>query len=341
MKDKLGWANNLRAFATIGVIMLHVASTISLTYPAISKSFFLTSVFFDAAMRCCVPVFIMLSGSFALNNYDGRFKVFFIKLFYRIILPFLFWSIVYLFFFSWNELRDTNKSFMQLSSFVLEQFIVGTASHLWFVYVIISLYLIFPILSHWTKVATEKEYLFFMFLWIGSILINPFLSNYDTSFDISFFSGFLGFIVLGSYLFKTARRINSLLLITIFVAAFLFTAIQTYLISVHANELNETYMDNLSINVCLMAFSVYSLFKNESRFLNKFIREMIDLICKHSFGIYLSHLLILNVFLKIGWRFDFIHPLIGIPIITITCLIISWLLIVLMKKIPVLKLIAG
>ena len=138
--SKLSWANDLRAFATIAVIMLHVASTISLQYPAISKTYFFSSILIDSCLRWCVPVFIMLSGSFALEHYDGRFKDFFTKLFYRIILPFLFWSIVYILYFSYDELNDLHKNAGQLFAFIGKQFLSGTASHLWFVYIIVSLY---------------------------------------------------------------------------------------------------------------------------------------------------------------------------------------------------------
>jgi surface polysaccharide O-acyltransferase-like enzyme len=338
---KLSWPNDLRAIATIAVIVLHVASTISLQYPAISKSFFLTSVFFDSAMRWCVPVFIMLSGSFALEHYDGRMKIFFIKMFYRIILPFLFWSIVYLFFFSWSELTDPAKTAEQLFSFINQEFLAGTASHLWFVYIIVSMYLTFPFLSKWAKVATEKEYFLFLAIWLFFMLLDPYLSQFDSSIDYSYFSGYIGYIVLGNYLFKNHRKINKLLLVAIFLAGFLYTALSTYFISIHASENNETFMNNLSINVCLMAFSVYSFLKKSSFQMPSLWRRMIDLLCLHSYGVYLSHLLILNIFLLLGINFSFIHPLLSIPLITIATLLISVTLIIVMKKIPYLKSLAG
>lgn len=338
--DKLYWANDLRAFATIAVITLHVASTISLTYPAIPRPFLLTSVIYDSAMRWCVPVFIMLSGSFALEHYDGRMKQFFSKMFYRIILPFIFWSIVYLFFFSWNELAAQGKTARQLFSFIAGQFLTGTASHLWFVYIIVSMYLTFPFLSKWTKVATEKEYLFFLGLWLIFMVLEPYLTSYDTSFDFSYFSGYIGYIVLGNYLFKTHRKMNGLLLISLFLIALLYTAIRTYFISVQTNEDSETFMDNLSLNVSLMSFCVYLFFKNRN-ISHPLWRKLIDLLCLHSYGIYLSHLLILNIFLWAGLSFTFIHPLLSIPLITFTCLILSCALIVFMKKIPFLKSLAG
>lgn len=338
---KLPWANDLRACATIAVIMLHVASTISLEYPAIPKSYFFTSVFFDASMRWCVPIFIMLSGSFALEHYDGRIGKFFQKMFFRIVLPFLFWSVVYLFFFSWNQMMNPHITRAQLFSFILTQLLSGTASHLWYVYIIISLYLTFPFLSKWVKVAPEKEYIYFLSLWTILMLLNPYLENYDTSFDFSYFSGYLGYLILGNYLFKTSRKINPLLLTGIFAGAFLYTALRTYLISVVSKQSNELFLDNLSLNVYAMSFCVYLFFKNKSYIVHPWWRKMIDTICVHSYGIYLSHLLILNVFLWCGLSFSFIHPLVSIPLITLVSLIISCIFIIIMKKIPLLKYLAG
>lgn len=335
------WANNLRAIATIAVIMLHVASTISAFYPDIPKSFLLTGILFDSSARWCVPVFVMLSGSFALENYDNRLKNFFIKMFYRIVLPFIFWSIVYLLCFSWNEITDPNKTITQLFSFIGVQFLQGTASHLWFVYIIISMYITFPFLSKWTKVAVEKEYILFVSIWIIFLLLDPFLSVYDINFTYTFFSGFIGYIVLGNYLFKTPRKINNLLLIALFLAALLYTSIRTYFISINKNELDEFFMDNLSLNVCLMSFCIYLFFKNNKFFTSLASQKFISMICRHSYGIYLSHLLILNIFLWLGLNFYFIHPVLSIPLITIACLVISCGLIIGMKKIPFLKILAG
>lgn len=339
---KLSWANDLRAFAVIAVIVLHVDSTIAIDYPDIPNNYLLTSLFFDAAVRWCVPVFIMLSGSFALEHYDGRLKNFFIKMFYRIILPFLFWSIIYLLAFSWTKLNDPSKSTAQIVSFIGNQFLTGTASHLWFVYVIVSLYLTFPILSKWTKNAVEKEYIYFIGLWIIFIITGPYLSQYEhMNFDFSFFTGCLGFIILGNYLFKTNRKINRLALAVLFITAYLYTAIRSYFISVHTNEFNESFLENLSLNVALLSFCVYLFFKNHQYFTHPAWRRIMDIISANSYGIYLSHLLILNIFLWLGLSFCFAHPLFSIPLVTLACLVISTALVMVMKKIPFLKMLTG
>ncbi len=219
-----------------------------------------------------------------MENYDGKLKSFFIKLFHRIILPFLFWNAVYLMSFSWDNLRNASQSGGQLLAFIGQQFLTGAASHLWYVYLIVSLYLSFPILSKWTKQATEREYVYFLALWITLVILNPYLSQVeDNNFDFSFFTGYLGYIVLGNFLFKTNRQLNRFAIIGLFLIAYLYTAIQSSIISVQSKQLNEKFLENLSLNVVLMATFMYLFFKNKTHFLHPTWRKIMDLIATHSY----------------------------------------------------------
>ena len=49
---------------------------------------------YDTLGRFCVPVFVMLSGALLLHR-ESSLAQFFSRRFLRIILPFLFWSVVY------------------------------------------------------------------------------------------------------------------------------------------------------------------------------------------------------------------------------------------------------
>ncbi len=131
------------------------------------------------------------------------------------------------------------------------------------------------------------------------------------------------------------------MLISLFLIGLLYTGIRTYFISIQTNENSEAFMDNLSLNISLMSFCVYLFFKNHNITSHPLWRRLIDVICLHSYGIYLSHLLILNIFLWAGLNFTFIHPLLSILLITFTCLVVSCTLIMVMKKIPFLKALAG
>jgi len=167
------------------------------------------------------------------------------------------------------------------------------------------------------------------------------MESYDTNFDFSYFSGYIGFIIAGNQLFKTSRKFNIPMLVLVFIGAFIYTCLCTYLSSIKSNEIREGFMDNLSINVMLMAFSLFLIFKDKQYFVNPFMRKTIDIICKNSYGIYLSHILILNLFIRYGVSFLFVHPVLSIPILSFTSLLISCAVIMAMKKVPLLKSVAG
>lgn len=339
--SKLQWANNLRAAATIGVIMLHTASTISEQFPDISRKTFFYTTLADSSVRWCVPVFVMISGSFALPNYNGDLKGFFKKIFYRILLPFIFWSIVYLLYFNWRELFYSGKDFIQLAAFAGDKFLVGTASHLWYVYLILSLYLLFPFLSKWIAYASSGEIKLFLYLWALFLFLAPLLEDKNISFEYSYFTGFIGYILWGYYFFNRNKKANLWIIGLLFLSAYVFTVIVTFNLSVKDGNLNESFMDDLMPNVVLMAFCVYLFFQNRKILQLPLWRYLIDAICKNSYGIYLAHLLVLNLFLDAGIPYNFIHPLISIPVITLACFGVSFSIIYLMKKIRLLKLVAG
>jgi surface polysaccharide O-acyltransferase-like enzyme len=153
--------------------------------------------------------------------------------------------------------------------------------------------------------------------------------------------GYLGYIVLGNYLIKTQRKVNRIILFILFLAALAYTILRSYFLSAQERQMDEKFMENLSVNVIIMAACIY-LFVKENAFMpGSRWRKLLDVIADNSYGIYLSHLLLLNVFMWLGWSFYFIHPLFSVPIISLACLLLSTGLILLIKKLPVVKKVAG
>ncbi|MEN9701038.1 MAG: hypothetical protein RIR55_341, partial [Bacteroidota bacterium] len=92
---KIAWANYLRAAATIGVIFIHSSSYLTGSFGQIPQNYWAISIAINTMVRWAVPIFVMLTGSFVLANYNNQPRPFFIKAFKKIIIPFLIWSIVY------------------------------------------------------------------------------------------------------------------------------------------------------------------------------------------------------------------------------------------------------
>ena len=341
IKEKLSWANSLRAAATFAVIILHVCVSVEQDFGKIPVSTWVVGNLYDAIVRWCVPVFLMITGTFALNNYQGNLKDFFKKAFKRIVLPFIFWSILYLFYYNGQELIHQQLSLQEKADLVLEKLLSGTAVHMWFVYLILSMYLLIPILSKWVRFGNIIEIRLFLLFWFILLFLQPLWDKYDISFDITYFSGYIGYLIMGNYLFKEPRKINIVFLLLSFTAAVGFTCLMTYRASLASGEMDETYLDNLKPAVSLTAISVYLVFKNISLKLPVWIKNIIESISVHSYGIFLVHILVLTLFFKSGFTYTILPVVISVPLISLLCLLISWGVIYIFKKIPVLRLVAG
>lgn len=339
--EKFTWANNLRSIATIGVMMLHVASPVNDAFGKISPANWWIGNLLGVTTRWCVPIFIMLSGSFALKKYDGNLKLFFTKTFKRLVLPFLFWSVFYLLFYNSSSLFSNQLNLLDKVQFILKEIVSGTAVHLWFVCMIISMYAIFPFVSKLTNYCSNKEILLFLICWFVYLTLEPFTENISTDFDFTYFSGFIGYLILGNYLSKLTIQPNKILLYLILVGSYLFTAYGTFFLTQKNNELNESLLRSLSPNIIIFSATVYLLFKNASIKLHPAIQKFSNLVCEHSFGIFLVHIFVLLQLNKYGVQYSLFNPILSIPFITLLCFCISLAIVYLLKKIPVLKTFIG
>src|SRR5665647_1162452 len=337
----LQWANSLRAAATLAVIILHVSVSAEQDFGSIPLPAWLAANIYDTAVRWCVPLFVMLTGTFALNNYPGDLKIFLIKTFQRIVLPLLFWSLVYLLYYNGKDLFQHNMSIPEKTSLLAGKLATGTAVHLWFVYMLLSMYLLIPVFNRWVKHNNKAEQLFFISLWVLFLFVQPLWDTYDISFDYSYFSGFVGYLILGNFLYKEPLRLNNVLLLLLFISGLIFTCIMTYRLTASSHEMNEAYMDNFKPNITIMCICIYMLFKNSPVRFPLLLRHAVNKICAYSYGIFLVHILVLDLFFKNGITYSIMPVVLSIPFISLLCLLVSYFVIYVLRKIPYLRMMAG
>ena len=200
-KDKTLWLDNLRVIATIGVIFIHVSSDYVPMTGTVSMYNFWIGNLFDSASRFSVPIFVMISGALLLPK-DYPIATFLKKRISRLLLPFMFWSLFYIAHSINYEIHQGNKmGVMEIARFVFVQFRDGSSLHLWYIYMIIGLYLFVPIIGKWVRNASEKEILYFLGIWLCTLFFNqPIMSKIQPSIDLTNFTGFLGYLILGYYL---------------------------------------------------------------------------------------------------------------------------------------------
>jgi len=137
----------------------------------------------------------------------------------------------------------------------------------------------------------------------------------------------------------------------LFFLSFLFTIISTWFLHFHFHAIDQThfFFGYLSINVILASVTMFLLLSklkaNWSRNLHPFINRVVHAIGKNTLPIYMFHLIVMETLQRgyLGFKLSLtvMNPVIGIPVITIVTLFITFGLILIMKKIPILRTLIG
>lgn len=345
-QEKIYWVDNLRVLATISVIVLHVSADILYQYGAIPNSNWWVGNMFDGLVRYSVPVFVMLTGALLFRK-DYKIGDFLKNKFLRIVIPFLFWSLVYILYnLNTMALNNIQMSFAEKIKWALMQLKTGSSYHFWYIYIIIGLYLFIPILGKWVRNATEKDIIYFLIVWIFVLFLKqPYIAILDITpiIDFSYFSGYIGYLVLGYYLSIkkfSNNTISNLISLALMALGIGITIFGTYYLTSLDGKFSEVFYGYLSPNILIFSIGIFMLFKNHNK-VNSKIAPGIRFVSKYSYGIYLSHVLVLTILAKKGINSYAYQPIIGIPLTTLCCFFISLLVIFILNKIPFGKYVSG
>jgi len=333
-KNRIQWIDLTKAFAIFLVVVLHVSAPILSGYNILPKSSWLMGNFYNSFGRIGVPLFVMISGFLLLRHKeDEPIKTFFGKRFKRILLPFLSWSFIY---FLWSNLSKNQD--INFANF-LEVIYKPQYYHLWFMYMIIGLYLITPVLRAVIKNGEEKITKYLMFLLTGYALL-PLL--FQNTLLIIIPNVFVLYFVLGFYLGnKENKNIRKSYLIEVYLICYVITFLGTLYLTQKNNGVYDPFFhESTGPILILMTICVFMLLKKIT-INNVRVNRFIEIISKNSFGIYLSHILVIvtldHGIFGIGFGWNSMNPLLSIPLLSISVFSISFLLVFILGKIPLLR----
>ncbi|MFZ4635612.1 MAG: acyltransferase, partial [Saprospiraceae bacterium] len=199
MPDNLhmAWADRLRNWATFLVVVIHVSAPVPQENTAFNSSVWWAGNLWDSLGRPAVPLFVMLSGYLLLSK-DYTLAYFLKRRFARVVIPSLFWMLVYSFY---NHAANGTPATW---ADAVRGLISGPVHyHLWFVYLIVGLYVTYPVLVPWVRTAGEKDYAYFFSVclvgtWVYKVLVWFFNVEIGVYFEL--FTNQAGYFVLGYYL---------------------------------------------------------------------------------------------------------------------------------------------
>ena len=257
--------------------------------------------------RISVPLFMIVSAFLLVPMKSGvTMGDFYKRRFKRIIPPMVIFMLLYTFLpLAWGGM-SWEQSLSDLKMLPLN--FPSMAGHLWFMYPLISLYLIIPVVSPWLERASAKEELTFLGLFgISTFIpwIHRFISPeiwgecFWNCFTMLWYcSGYLGYLVMAHYIryHLDWNRKKKLIAGSLFLlAGAAFTGWSFWYMGTPGQTIEtpllEWSWEFCTPNVLLASFGAFLLFSCiERKETPKLVRELSDM----SFGMYLMHLFFLG-----------------------------------------------
>ncbi len=344
----------IRSVAMVGVIVLHAAGQWLITSQEMNQLTLLGTIrwvvidFYQTLGVLAVPLFFMLTGALLLQpeKRNERLTVFFKKRWARIGLPFFFWAAVY---FIWDFFV---KNLPFSLSVITQGLLNGAYTQFWYIYVLVGLYFLTPLLRAFLNSADRTLVKYFIILWILGVAILPFFglfTQFVLNSNVFVISGFVGYFVLGTYL--TTVKMRRWALAVLIALGVTLTAFGTYALAVTGEATMYFFQQYIGPTVILGSVAVFLLLLTiNPRSIHQKVKpskgyKLIKVISENSLAIFFIHVMVLesiqNGYFGFAINRNTINPIIEVPLMTIIVLFTSLAIIFLLKKIPYMSRLIG
>ena len=288
--------DRLRAVCIFLVIVLHVTAAWWFDVPLRSGTFAVLTVY-TAAVRICIPCFVMITGALLLGKpSSGDVRYVLKKRVLRTALLLMFWTLAY------ALVRSALKWVGGMRGAELSRFFAEAAAapmHLWYLYMLIGLYLVLPFLRVISEDVARRRW--FLGIWAATAVLLPFLYRFLPLEGVIPFRvteylniglGYTGYCVLGCELSERSfTRGQERLLYALGCAGFAGATAGTVLYCRARSACDPFLYESFSPCITVLSAAVFVFFrlhldgergKREARFLRA--------CSENGLGIYLVHM---------------------------------------------------
>lgn len=346
--NRILYVDILRIISIFAVVMLHISAPFVVDINADGIKWWWVGNIIDSATRWCVPVLILISGKLMLDN-DKEVEIFIFlrKRLTKIIIPLIFWSIIHMLRLNWLDIQQNEFSILSL----IKNIYLGKVHiHLWYLYMIVGLYLVTPIIKPYVNNVKKNNLMYFIGIWFitnGIIGFSEKFTGYNIAFNLSFFHWSIGYFVLGFILSKySLSKKQRKTIYFLGVLGLIATILGTYVLTKNNDGVFVPHLYSYyAPNVMVTSIAIFILFMNidweKIVGKNNIVKRIISSLSNTSFGIYLVHLLVLSIISSgdMGIIVDVasFNPIIAIPLVSLITFIISHFVVTILQKIPLLR----
>jgi surface polysaccharide O-acyltransferase-like enzyme len=288
------YLNSIRVIAIIGVVMGHIfITTCSYFLPLLTQTETYICVVLRNLWYWCVPLFVMISGVLFLNPEKKiTIEKLFVKYILRLVLVLFIFGVPY----AWAEYfvaAEYSFNIRQIGAAFLSVVQGKTETHLWYLYLIIGLYLIVPLLKVFSENAGRKTFeytLAVLFVFTSLIPLIQRIFHLESGFYIPVNSVYVFYFLLGHYIHQYRIMVNMKILLCIC----FFYCLYVVLLSLNSNLLLPAAdfrifsLEQDAPVVVLISFALFCLIHQKNK-----VNKVIDVLSSLCFGIYLLHPLFL------------------------------------------------
>jgi surface polysaccharide O-acyltransferase-like enzyme len=326
--------DGMRVVATLFVITIHVCAQ---GFAMMGQKNWWAINAYDSISRVAVPLFFMVTGALLLPRTHtiasiGRRQ-------WRIAVPLLAWSVIYLL---W--LHYANQPQHDWFSLVLAR---PSMPHLWYLYALAGAYVFLPVLAAFHQTIPVRTQLFCLLFWFIAASVVPLevtlTGSRHVGIDWSALPLYPGYMAIGALLYWHLPALPRRAVVAGAGAAWLVLAVAiavaTWWRGDQLAQADETFYLYSSPLVVLAAIAAFVFLRALAARMRP--GSTVDRACAAiaglTFGVYLSHVVVLFVLADHGIHYHFVTPWIAIPVVTLLAGVLSALMVRLLQAVPLVR----
>lgn len=328
----------LRFIATIGVVFVHVGICWISAFGAKASS--LENFQFSTVQHCmfwAVPVFMMITGSLMMQKKEINYRKSF-DYFKRIAVLLILFGTV----FSWMELYfNTHAISPKLIGGGIINVLKGdTWKHLWYLYMLLGIYLVLPVLNAMIKLPMKELGVLTSLIFLFNSVFPTFHIECGITFPVA--SIYVGYFFAGYFILKNKDcshvRGKTLIGIVILLTTFVLLFVGRYFSVVRQQRLVVDFSSYTSVFTVVQSVILFWLFTKKTGAFDKFCSKwLIRRFNRCSLGIYIIHMLWINIIIKVLHVNIMPYGIMGIIPMGIIVFVLAWLTTEGMIRLPVIR----
>ena len=355
-KNRIYFLDHARVTACVLVLLVHVSAVWLDKEPVGSAgSFFVLSC--NILAFTGVSLYVMISGALALSQTrEANVRIYVLKSL-RLLGLWMLWKILYRLV-DMMELKAAGSTINWKEDFFIQIIAKPGHYHLWFLPMLAFVYLMVPLIKKGCE-KKENSFSYLAFFSLFAIILPtlfcfdfPFrylLEDFSSIFDAAYFTGYLGYFILGHFLMKhTDKDKNTVVVVILWAVA--LAALGIACVSGNARSVTDgvpcmLFSTPFSLHCILLSVAVFVLYKKLAKGMDKADgaedpkqdkkHSILVQLSVATLGVYLIHPLILDLMIRAGYFSVIGNVWTGLPVMLLLLMLLSFIIALILHRIPV------